>query len=313
MATSLLALLDDITSILDDVATLTKVATKKTAGVLGDDLALNAQQVTGVHASRELPVVWAVAKGSLVNKAILVPAALAISAFVPWLVTPLLMVGGAFLCYEGFEKVWHKFAHRPEEDDEDARRRASLKQALTDATVDVVALEKQKIKGAIRTDFILSAEIIVITLGTVAGQPFGVRVAVLVGIALLMTVGVYGLVAGIVKLDDLGLRLARSASAAVAATGRGIVSAAPYLMKFLSVAGTLAMFLVGGGILTHGFGVLSRAIEEWTHLAEGVPSVGVILGALAPTLLNLAAGVIAGALIVAVVTLGRRLGRRQDA
>jgi uncharacterized protein len=311
MATSLLVLLDDIASVLDDVATLTKVATKKTAGVLGDDLALNAQQVSGVRADRELPVVWAVAKGSLVNKAILVPAALAISALVPWLVTPLLMVGGAFLCYEGFEKIWHKFFHEPEEDAADAHRRGELAHALTDGKVDVVAVEKEKIKGAIRTDFILSAEIIVIALGTVAAQTFGVRVGVLIGIALLMTVGVYGLVAGIVKLDDLGLRLAQSASGAISAVGRGIVRAAPWLMKFLSVAGTAAMFLVGGGILTHGIGVLHRAIEEWSHLAEGIPTVGVVLGALTPTLLNLAAGVVAGALAVAVVALGKKALRRQ--
>jgi predicted DNA repair protein MutK len=313
MATSLLALLDDIASVLDDVAVLTKAATRKTAGVLGDDLALNAQQVSGVHADRELPVVWAVAKGSLVNKAILVPAALAISAFLPWLVTPLLMIGGAFLCYEGFEKVWHKFFHKPEEDAADARRRSELAHALTDANVDVVAVEKQKIKGAIRTDFILSAEIIVIALGTVATQTFGVRVGVLVAIALVMTVGVYGLVAGIVKLDDLGLRLAQSASRAIGAIGRGIVRAAPWLMKFLSVAGTAAMFLVGGGILTHGIGAIHHAIEESSRLAGNVPAAGVVLGALTPTLLNLVAGVIAGAVIVAGVTLAKKALPRQAA
>ena len=202
---SLIALLDDIASVLDDVAVLTKVATKKTAGVLGDDLALNAQQVSGVKADRELPVVWAVAKGSLVNKAILVPAALAISAFAPWAITPLLMMGGLFLCYEGFEKIWHKLTHRKGE----ARASRGLREALADPSVDLVAVEKDKIKGAIRTDFILSAEIVVITLGTVAAATFGIRVAVLVGIALLMTVGVYGLVAGIVKLDDAGLYLSQ--------------------------------------------------------------------------------------------------------
>ena len=311
MATSLLALLDDIASVLDDVAALTKVATRKTAGVLGDDLALNAQQVTGVHADRELPVVWAVAKGSLINKAILVPAALAVSAFLPWLVTPLLMVGGAFLCYEGFEKVWHKFFHKPDEDAEDAQRRGQLASAMTDERIDVVAVEKQKIKGAIRTDFILSAEIIVIALGTVATQTFGVRVGVLVTIALVMTIGVYGLVAGIVKLDDLGLRLAQSASGAISAIGRGIVRAAPWLMKFLSVAGTAAMFLVGGGILTHGVGVLHHAIERWALLAESTPTVGAVLGALTPTLLNLAAGVIAGAMVVAAVSLAKKALPRQ--
>jgi hypothetical protein len=313
VASSLLVLLDDIASVLDDVAVLTKVATKKTAGVLGDDLALNAQQVTGVHADRELPVVWAVAKGSLVNKAILVPAALAISAFLPWLVTPLLMVGGAFLCYEGFEKVWHKFFHKPDQEAEDTQRRERLASAMTDEKIDVVVIEKQKIKGAIRTDFILSAEIIVIALGTVAAQSFGVRVGVLVTIALVMTLGVYGLVAGIVKLDDLGLRLAQSASRASSAIGRAIVRAAPWLMKFLSVAGTAAMFLVGGGILTHGIGVVHHAIEEWSRLAEGIPTLGAVLGALTPTLLNLAAGVVAGAIVVAAATLARKALPRQAA
>jgi len=306
---SLLALLDDIASVLDDVAILTKVATKKTAGVLGDDLALNAQQVSGVRAERELPVVWAVAKGSLVNKAILVPLALAISAFAPWAIVPLLMIGGLFLCYEGVEKIWHKLAHR----DQDAARRKELAQALENPAIDLRTLEKDKIKGAIRTDFILSAEIIVIALGTVAAASFGTRVAVLVGIAMLMTVGVYGLVAGIVKLDDAGVHLSGSDSGALRAIGRGIVRAAPWLMKFLSVAGTAAMFLVGGGILTHGIGVLRRAIEEWSHLAEGIPTVGAVLGALTPMLLNLAAGVVAGALVVAVVALVKKARPRQAA
>ena len=232
MATSLLALLDDIASVLDDVATLTKVATRKTAGVLGDDLALNAQQVSGVRPDRELPVVWAVAKGSLVNKAILVPAALVISAVAPWAIVPLLIVGGLFLCYEGFEKLAHKFFQSAEDK---ATRAAVLAQALLDPAVDLVALEKDKIKGAIRTDFILSAEIIVITLGTVAGAAFGTRLTVLVGIALLMTVGVYGLVAGIVKLDDGGLLLTRAAgdngwARFKRALGRGILRGAPWLM-----------------------------------------------------------------------------------
>ncbi|HVE52446.1 MAG TPA: DUF808 domain-containing protein, partial [Ramlibacter sp.] len=253
MATSLLALLDDIATLLDDVSILTKVAAKKTAGVLGDDLALNAQQVTGVLADRELPVVWAVAKGSLVNKAILVPAALAISAIAPWLVTPLLMVGGAFLCFEGAEKLAHKWLHSRQEDD---AHHKELVEAAADPQVDMKQFEKGKIKGAVRTDFILSAEIIVISLGTVADQDFVTRVAVLVGIALLMTVGVYGLVAGIVKLDDLGLHLTRRASSAAQAVGRGILRAAPWMMKFLSVAGTAAMFLVGGSILEHGIPAL---------------------------------------------------------
>src|SRR5215218_3273174 len=254
---SLLTVIDDIASVLDDVAVLTKIATKKTAGVLGDDLALNAQQVTGVNADRELPVVWAVAKGSLVNKAILVPAALAISALAPWLVTPRLMVGGAFLCFEGAEKLAHKLLHSA---DEDAAHREELRKAVSDPTVDVVALEKGKVKGAVRTDFILSAEIIAITLGTVATAAFATRLTVLVGIALIMTVGVYGLVAGIVKLDDVGLFLSRRGDGFQRGLGAGILRAAPWLMKFLSIAGTAAMFLVGGGILAHGF--------SWLHHAE---------------------------------------------
>ena len=268
MASSFFALLDDIATLLDDVSVLTKVAAKKTAGVLGDDLALNAQQVAGVQAERELPVVWAVARGSLVNKVNLVPAALAISALAPWAVLPLLMIGGAYLCFEGFEKLAHRWLHAPQED---AAHHRALAQALADPQVDVVALERDKIRGAVRTDFILSAEIIVIALGTVADKPFATRVAVLAGIALLMTVGVYGLVAAIVKLDDLGLHLSRRASAAARAIGHGLLRAAPWLMKALSVAGTAAMFLVGGSILLHGIPPVHHAVEAvlagWGTLA----------------------------------------------
>jgi uncharacterized protein len=296
---SLLALIDDIATILDDVSILTKVAAKKTAGVLGDDLALNAQQVTGVNADRELPVVWAVAKGSLVNKAILVPAALAISALAPWLVTPLLMVGGAFLCFEGAEKLAHRFLHSAEED---SAHREELRKAVADPEVDLVALEKDKVKGAVRTDFILSAEIIAITLGTVAAATFATRVTVLVGIALIMTVGVYGLVAGIVKLDDAGLFLSRRRGGFQRGLGAGILRAAPWLMKFLSIAGTAAMFLVGGGILVHGFSWLHHAEESLSTRAAAVPGVGSVLGGLTPTLLNAAVGLVAGALLVLVVT-----------
>jgi uncharacterized protein len=300
MASSLLALIDDIASILDDVALLTKVAAKKTSGVLGDDLALNAQQVTGVHANRELPVVWAVAKGSFINKAILVPAAIAISYFAPWLVTPLLMVGGAFLCFEGFEKLAHKFLHSKSED---TAHHDALVNALADANKDMVLLEKDKIKGAVRTDFILSAEIIAITLGTVQNSPLTTQIAVLTGIAILMTVGVYGLVAGIVKLDDLGLHLTEknSASSFKHRIGRGILWFAPYMMKALSVAGTAAMFLVGGGILTHGI----TAIHHW------VEAMGLGLASWLQTLLSLSTdamtGIVAGALVLAGVTLVKKL------
>ena len=318
---SLLTLLDDIATILDDVAvmtkvaakksaavaddvaTMTKVATQKTAGVLGDDLALNAQQVTGVRAEREIPVVWAVAKGSLVNKAILVPAALAISAWAPWLVTPLLMLGGAFLCFEGVEKLAHKLLHGA---DEEEANHAEHAQANADGTVDLVAFEREKIRGAVRTDFILSAEIIVIALGTVASAPFLQQVAVLVGIAVLMTVGVYGLVGGIVKLDDLGLWLSGKASSAAQALGRSLLAAAPWLMKGLSVAGTAAMFLVGGGILVHGIGPLHHAIEgAGAALAQG--ALGGLWQALATNALNAVAGIAAGAVVLAGVHLVQRL------
>ena len=307
MASSLLALIDDIATVLDDVALLTKVAAKKTAGVLGDDLALNAQQVSGVNADRELPVVWAVAKGSAMNKAILVPAALVISAFAPWAVTPLLMVGGLFLCYEGFEKLAHKFLHDAADD---AARQAEVLQALSKTAVDLVAFEKDKIKGAVRTDFILSGEIIVITLGTVQDSPFITQLTVLVGIAVAMTIGVYGVVAGIVKLDDLGLWLTkRPGSGARAAlqhrVGAAILKAAPWLMRALTVVGTAAMFLVGGGILTHGLAVLHHAIEA---LAERVTDqLGGFVGAVLPTLLDGVVGVVAGALVLVGVSIGRKL------
>ena len=298
-AASLLALLDDIASVLDDVAVLSKVAAKKTAGVLGDDLALNAQQVSGVRAARELPVVWAVARGSLVNKAILVPAALAISAFVPWLVTPLLMLGGAFLCYEGCEKLAHRWLHGAA--DEAPPPPGTRARSLADPAVDLVALEREKIKGAVRTDFILSAEIIAITLGAVAGAAMTTQVLVLSGIALAMTVGVYGLVAGIVKLDDLGLWLARRDSAPARALGAAIVSAAPWLMKALSVAGTAAMFLVGGGILVHGAPVLHHAVAGLEAKLGGP------FGGLVPLLAQALVGLVAGAVVLAVVTLVGRL------
>ncbi|WP_260957023.1 DUF808 domain-containing protein [Pseudomonas citri] len=293
---SLLVLIDDIATVLDDVALMTKMAAKKTAGVLGDDLALNAQQVSGVRAERELPVVWAVAKGSFINKLILVPSALAISAFVPWLVTPLLMVGGAYLCFEGFEKLAHRFLHSAAEDQAE---HVQLVEAVADPTVDLVAFEKDKIKGAVRTDFILSAEIIAITLGTVADAALSQQVIVLSGIAVVMTIGVYGLVAGIVKLDDLGLWLTQKSSQAAKRIGDAILRAAPYMMKSLSVIGTAAMFLVGGGILTHGVPVVHHWIEGVTASAGGV-------GFIVPMLLNAVAGIVAGAaVLVGVMAVGK--------
>jgi uncharacterized protein len=306
MATgSLLALLDDIATILDDVAVLTKVAAKKTSGVLGDDLALNAEQVSGVRAERELPVVLAVARGSLVNKAILVPAALAISAFIPWAVTPLLMVGGAFLCFEGTEKLAHKFLHTP---DEDAAEHRVLLEAVANPEVDLVAVEREKIKGAVRTDFVLSAEIVTIALGTVATKPFTTQLAVLTGLALLMTVGVYGLVACIVKLDDLGLYLSRTRSAFNQQLGRGLVGFAPYLMKGLTIAGTVAMFLVGGGILTHG----TPGAHDFIHHQVEALSTSTGLSALnflLPPLADALYGLLAGAVLVLIYTGVKRLKR----
>ena len=319
-ASGFLALLDDIATILDDVAILTKVAAKKasvvaddvavlsqvaakkTAGVLGDDLALNAEQVTGVRADRELPVVWAVFKGSLVNKLILVPAALLISAVAPWAVTPLLMVGGLYLCFEGFEKIAHKFLHGKGEVED---RRAELTAALLRPDADLAKVEKEKIRGAVRTDFVLSAEIVTISLGTVAAAPFVTRLSVLSAIALVMTVGVYGLVAAIVKLDDLGLHLGRSEGVTAFARlrrafGGGILRSAPVLMRLLSIAGTAAMFLVGGGILVHGLPPLH-------HLAEGLAARSGLVGTLGPALVGALAGVVAGGLAVAVVKLGARL------
>lgn len=292
-ASSLLALIDDIATILDDVAVMTKVAAKKTAGVLGDDLALNAQQVAGVKADRELPVVWAVAKGSALNKLILVPTALAISALAPWAITPLLMLGGAFLCFEGFEKLAHKFLHPKEEDEAHHRE---LVAAVADPKVDMVQWEKDKVKGAVRTDFILSAEIIVITLGTVATASFGKQVTVLTAIAVVMTIGVYGLVAGIVKLDDAGMWLLSREGGASKALGRAILAFAPWLMKALSVLGTAAMFLVGGGILVHGI----PGVEGFIHLLNDTAGKtgGLVLAMLADGVV----GVLAGAVVLAAVT-----------
>ena len=321
-ASSLLLLIDDIASLLDDVAAMTKIAArqgvaaaddvatmtqlavKKTAGVLGDDLALNAQQVTGVKADRELPVVWAVAKGSLLNKAILVPTALAISAVAPWAITPLLMVGGLFLCFEGAEKLLRALFHSKEED---ASKRAARLQAMADEQVDLVALEKDKVKGAIRTDFILSAEIIVITLGTVAAASIERQLSVLIGISLLMTVFVYGLVAGIVKLDDVGLYLSQRTAAWRKALGGVILKAAPLLMKTLSVVGTAAMFLVGGGILVHGIPAIGHTIEQ---LTQDLGWTGVVLNSGAGALFGLLAGTVVVGLVQGVKRLrgGDRAG-----
>jgi predicted DNA repair protein MutK len=307
-AGSLLALIDDIASVLDDVALMSKVAAKKTAGVLGDDLALNAQQVSGVNADRELPVVWAVALGSLRNKAILVPAALAISAFIPQAITPLLMLGGAYLCFEGFEKLAHKYLHGAAGD-------AAHEQELVDAlasTTDMREVEKDKIKGAIRTDFILSAEIIVIALGVVNGQgvSFGAQVAAMVAVAVAMTVGVYGIVAGIVKIDDAGLYLSRKSSAAARAIGNLLLAAAPRLMKSLSVIGTVAMFMVGGGIIGHAFEPLHHLAESAAHAVAGVPVLGGLLAAVTPTVIDAVAGVIVGAIVLLGVTIVQRLRGR---
>ena len=303
---SLLTLLDDISTILDDVATMTKVASSKTAGVLGDDLALNAQQVSGVRAERELPVVWAVAKGSAVNKLILVPLAILISAIAPWAITPLLVMGGIYLCFEGVEKL----AHRWMSDDSHHAAEPAVHAAHPGTSVEPGQTEREKIRGAIRTDFILSAEIIVIALGTVAAATLPVRIGVLAAVAVVMTVGVYGAVAAIVKLDDLGLHLSRASGEHASArlkrrAGAAIVSAAPWLMKSLSVIGTVAMFLVGGGILVHGVPALHHAVEhalQWLGSSAGVAA-GSVLAWLVESALSAASGLAAGAMALMAVTM----------
>lgn len=299
---SLLTLLDDIATLLDDISLMGKLAAKKTAGVLGDDLSLNAQQVTGVRANRELPVVWAVAKGSLLNKVILVPLALLISAFIPWAITPLLMVGGAFLCFEGAEKILHSLESRKDKGKESPEARRQRLEAL--AAQDPVTFERDKIKGAVRTDFILSAEIVAITLGIVADAPLLNQVLVLSGIAILVTIGVYGLVGIIVKLDDIGYWLNEKSSALAKMIGKALLVVAPWLMKSLSVIGTLAMFLVGGGIVVHGIAPLHHAIE---HFAQAQAAV---IAAILPTLLNLVIGLIIGLIVVAVVKLVEKMRGR---
>ncbi len=305
---SLLTLLDDIATLLDDVSVLTKVAAKKTAGVLGDDLALNAQQVTGVRAERELPVVWAVFKGSALNKLIMVPIALLLSAFLPWTITPLLMLGGAYLCYEGFEKIAHRYLHA--EEDKEARKER-LK-AIADAKTDMVAFEKKRIRGAIRTDAILSAEIIVIVLGTVQEVDLLTRIVVLSVVAALITIGVYGLVAGIVKLDDLGQHLLDKPGENGLARfqqrlGAWILRLAPKFMRTLAIVGTAAMFLVGGGILVHGFPLLADGLHYVEHIAGGLAVAGGLAAILAAQVYNGFFGMLAGALLVATETGARSL------
>lgn len=308
---SLLTLIDDIAVVLDDVAVLSKVAVKKTAGVLGDDLALNAEQVSGVKADRELPVIWAVAKGSFLNKLILVPAALLISAFAPPLITVLLVIGGLFLCFEGFEKVFHKLLHSKEVI---AEERQKTLNAVADESIDIVALEQEKIKGAIRTDFILSAEIVVIVLGSVKEAAFETQVMVVSALAIAITVGVYGLVAAIVKLDDLGLYLLRKSvsgnfNALQRAAGRGLLMFAPFLMKLLTIVGTIAMFLVGGGIIVHSFSWLSdkfHQLEHWAHQYIGGMSDSVL-----PILLDGVIGIIAGGLVLLFVSAVSSLKSKQ--
>jgi len=297
MASSLLILLDDIATVLDDVAVMSKVAAKKTAGVLGDDLALNAQQVSGVRAERELPVVWGVAKGSFINKLILVPLALLISVVAPWLINPLLMIGGLFLCYEGVEKVLHSLHHKK------AKTKEAAETEFAAIETDLAKFEKEKIKGAIRTDFILSAEIVVISLGTVATAAFMNKVIVLSIIAIVMTVGVYGFVAMIVKIDDLGLYLTEQASNLKQSVGRGLLAFAPKLMKTLTIVGTIAMFLVGGGIITHTIPWFHHLTENSVDHIQHIPTVGNIIGAVTPTLMNLVIGFIAGLLVLMVIAL----------
>lgn len=310
MATGLLLLLDDIASILNDVAVLTKVTVAKTSGVLGDDLALNAQQVSGVMPNRELPIVWAVAKGSGVNKAILVPAALGLSYFAPWAISPLMIFGGSYLCFEGCEKLAHKFLHSKHEDEEHHAHHVEI---LATEEIDVVAAEKEKIKGAIRTDFILSAEIIVIALDIVANSPPLTRLIVMVGVGFLMTIGVYGIVAAIVKLDDLGAYMIKSRKASMQRIGKVLLSSAPFLMKFLTIAGTAAMFFVGGGIVVHKIAFLHHGIESITHLVRDLPTVGYFLKTPVEMLLDGGVGLLIGALVLLVVTGFQKMTKRPAA
>jgi len=308
-AGSLLTLLDDIATLLDDVSVMTKVAAKKTAGVLGDDLALNAQQVTGVRAERELPVVWAVFKGSALNKLVMVPVALFLSAVFPWIITPLLMLGGAFLCYEGFEKVAHRLLHSREEEHEEHAKRV---EALADRRVNMAQFEKQRIRGAIRTDAILSAEIIVIALGTVKDADLAVRIGVVSAIAAVMTVGVYGLVAGIVKLDDVGMHfMEKTGESRMAALQRRfggmILSFAPVMMKTLSVLGTAAMFLVGGGIIAHGLPLLAAWLHDIESVAHDLPVAADLFSGLAVMVYNGIVGIVAGGILVGAQQLVARI------
>lgn len=298
---SLLTLLDDVTTLLDDVALLTKTTTQKTAGVLGDDLALNAQQVSGVRADRELPVVWAVAKGSLKNKAILVPGAMLISSFIPWAITPILLVSGAYLCLEGFEKIAHKYL--PHESDADEAR-ASAKAAAGKTPAE---LEKMKIKGAIKTDFVLSIEILSIALGTVQGASLLNQFLVLSLVALLVTVGVYGLVAAIVRLDDVGMYLEKKRSAFSKAVGRKIILSAPILMKILTFVGTVAMFLVGGGLLVHSIPMLSEAMHGIEHAVEAAPVAGKTLSFVVPMVVEAIVGLVAGGVVLAALSFATSL------
>jgi len=308
MSTSLFALLDDIATVLDDVAAMTKVAAGRTAGVLGDDLALNAEQVSGVRADRELPVVWAVFKGSARNKGILVPLALLLAAFAPFLIQPLLILGGCYLCFEGFEKVFAKYLHPGEED----TTAAQVVSALRNPDIDLVEFEQEKIKGAIRTDFVLSAEIIVISMGTVQDAAFTTQVFTVITMAVLMTIGVYGLVAGIVKLDDAGLHLTQTADGNKfqAWTGERILDFAPYLMKGLSIVGTAAMFLVGGGIILHGIMPLHHVLEVLLVSIETLPG-GSALTLLTTVVANAVTGLIAGGFLVALITLFNRIRTKE--
>ena len=301
MASSLLLLLDDIATVLDDVAVMSKMAAKKTAGVLGDDLALNAQQVSGVRAERELPVVWRVAKGSFINKLILVPLALLISVVAPWLINPLLVIGGLFLSYEGVEKIMHTLQHKKAQTSKEAQLE------LIQTEQDLATYETEKIKGAVRTDFILSAEIVVISLGTVAAASFLTKVTVLSVIAVAMTVGVYGFVALIVKIDDIGLYLTEQAAKFKKRIGSGLLAFAPILMKTLSVVGTAAMFLVGGGIINHAIPFVHHFTEDTVEYVQDIPTMGSIVGSVTPMLMNLVVGILAGILVVIVVTLVQKV------
>lgn len=278
MAAGIFAILDDIAVLLDDAAVISKVAAKKTVGVLGDDLAVGAEKASGFSASRELPVLWAITKGSFRNKLIILPLAFLLSAFLPWLIVPILLIGGVYLAFEGAEKVYEYLSGQTHE-------KPSV-ETITDPK-ELLAAEEKKIKSAILTDFILSIEIIIIALGTVATQTLPIQIVVVTVIAILATIGVYGLVALLVRMDDAGLHLLERSEEMTGGskrlykmTGELLVAALPKVIKLLSIVGTIAMLLVGGGIFVHHIDAVHHALESMPGILSEL-TIGSIIGFIA--------------------------------